>query len=112
MGNGPILERPPRTRHPTPPRAPRLAPRASDLDPALPYAVFLQNTLLLWDAVPRVGTLGIHPEKQTRVLKERRIVAGLEPRPRPQLSFLFRHFSLSLSAFCFQVSSLLAAPFR
>jgi hypothetical protein len=32
--------------------------RASDLDPAPPYAVFLQNTPLLSDAVPRVGTLG------------------------------------------------------
>ncbi len=26
---------------------------------------------------PRVQTLGIYPEKETRVLKERRIVAGL-----------------------------------
>jgi hypothetical protein len=32
--------------------------RVSDIDPGLPYAVFLQNTLFLWDAVPRVGTLG------------------------------------------------------
>ena len=32
--------------------------RASDLDPTLSYAVFLQNTPILWDAVPRVGTLG------------------------------------------------------
>ena len=31
---------------------------------------------------PRVQTLGIHPEKETRVLKERRIAACLEPRPR------------------------------
>ncbi len=27
--------------------------RVSDLDPGTPYAVFLQNTLILWDAVPR-----------------------------------------------------------
>ncbi len=29
-----------------------------DIAPGLPYAVFLQNTPLLSDAVPRVGTLG------------------------------------------------------
>jgi hypothetical protein len=34
---------------------------------------------------PRVPTLGLHPEKQTRVLKERRIAACLGPRPRPTL---------------------------
>jgi hypothetical protein len=34
---------------------------------------------------PRVQTLGIFPEKQTRVLKERRIIANLGPRPRPSL---------------------------
>ena len=27
--------------------------RVSDIDPGLSYAVFLQNTLILWDAVPR-----------------------------------------------------------
>jgi hypothetical protein len=27
--------------------------RTSDFDPGLPYAVFLQNTLILWDVVPR-----------------------------------------------------------
>ena len=27
--------------------------RATDFDPGLPNAVFLQNTLILWDAVPR-----------------------------------------------------------
>jgi hypothetical protein len=32
--------------------------RVSDIDPGPPYAVFLQNTPLLSDAVPRVGTLG------------------------------------------------------
>ena len=32
---------------------------------------------------PRVQTLGSPPEKETRVLKERRIVASLGPRPRP-----------------------------
>ena len=31
--------------------------RASDLDPALSYAVFLQNTPILWDAVPRAMPL-------------------------------------------------------
>lgn len=39
--------------------------------------VFLQNTLILWDVVPGVQTLGVYPAKQTRVLKERRIAAGL-----------------------------------
>jgi hypothetical protein len=34
---------------------------------------------------PRVPTLGLHPEKQTRVLKERRIAACLGRRPRPTL---------------------------
>ena len=28
-------------------------PRVSDIAPALPYAVFLQNTLILCDVVPR-----------------------------------------------------------
>jgi hypothetical protein len=32
--------------------------RGLDIDPGPPYAVFLQNTPLLADAVPRVGTLG------------------------------------------------------
>jgi hypothetical protein len=32
--------------------------RVSEIDPGSAYAVFLQNTPLLWDAVPRVGTLG------------------------------------------------------
>ena len=32
--------------------------RAADIDPGPPYAVFLQNTPLLSDAVPRVATLG------------------------------------------------------
>ena len=36
------------------------------------------------------------PGNILRVLKERRIVAGLKPRPRPQPSFLFRHSSLPL----------------
>ena len=36
--------------------------------------------------IPAQGaTLGIHPERQTCVLKERRIAAGLESRPRPSL---------------------------
>ena len=34
---------------------------------------------------PRVTTLRLHPEKQTRVLKERRIAACLGHRPRPTL---------------------------
>jgi hypothetical protein len=33
---------------------------------------------------------GNSPGNLLRVLKERRIVAHLEPRPRPELSFLFR----------------------
>ena len=34
--------------------------------------------------IPAQGaTLGINPKKQTRILKERRIAAGLELRPRP-----------------------------
>jgi hypothetical protein len=33
-------------------------PRVSEIDPGPPYAVFLQNTPVLSDAVPRVGTLG------------------------------------------------------
>ena len=46
MGNGPILNMPPRVSH--------TVPRVSDIAPALPYAVFLQNTLILYDVVPRV----------------------------------------------------------
>ena len=45
------------------------------------------------------------PGNILRVLKERRIVAGLKPRPRPQPSFLFRHSSLPLSAFRFPFPS-------
>ncbi len=32
--------------------------RVSDLDPGLSYAVFLQNTPVLWDVVPRADALG------------------------------------------------------
>ena len=32
--------------------------RVSDLDPGLSYAVFLQNTPILWDVVPRADALG------------------------------------------------------
>ena len=32
--------------------------RVSDLDPGLSYAVFLQNTPILWDVVPRANALG------------------------------------------------------
>ena len=40
---------------------------------------------------PRVQTLGIHPAKKTRVLKERRIAAGLEPRPRPSYAVFLQN---------------------
>ena len=32
--------------------------RVADIGHGTSYAVFLQNTPILWDAVPRVGTLG------------------------------------------------------
>ena len=36
----------------------RLSARVPETDPGPPYAVFLENTPILSDAVPRVGTLG------------------------------------------------------
>jgi hypothetical protein len=36
----------------------RISARVPEIDPGPPYAVFLQNTPILSDAVPRVSTLG------------------------------------------------------
>ena len=53
--------------------------RVADIDHGTSYAVFLQNTPILWDAVPRVGTLGWYAMPRQGKLYDRISI----PRPCP-----------------------------
>jgi hypothetical protein len=66
----------------------RISARVPDIAPGLLYAVFLQNTPLLSDAVPRVGTLGWYALPRWGKLSNG--VSGIEPRPR----FLYNSLTL------------------
>jgi hypothetical protein len=66
----------------------RISARVPDIAPGLLYAVFLQNTPLLSDAVLRVGTLGWYALPRWGKWNEG--VSGIEPRPR----FLYNSLTL------------------
>jgi hypothetical protein len=97
----------------------RISARVPDIAPGLLYAVFLQNTPILSDAVPRVGTLGwyaLPPSGQFAVPRAMPCLVCVAPLgqferwrfdpacsdPNPALRF---HLRSSLSVFSFQLST-------